>query len=105
MNICQNSVSIAKNCKIIYHFQKDFPEDGHDSKLVGKLYIFVNYMTLYPFFPVHYTIKRYNNKIMTYYYLVGTRTFPIRSVLFSFVPQSDPTAVEHLTGGSPGEVV
>ena len=32
-------------------FQKDFPEDGHDLKLVGKLYIFINYMTLYPFFP------------------------------------------------------
>ena len=33
------------------HFQKYFPEDGHDPKLVGKLYIFINDMTLYPFFP------------------------------------------------------
>ena len=40
---------------VIYvYFQKDFPENGHDPKVVGKLYIFVNYMTLYPFIVVHF---------------------------------------------------
>ena len=42
-------------CKQIYHFQTYFPEDGHDPKLVGKLY-YCYLMTLYPFFPVQYTL-------------------------------------------------
>ena len=51
----KNSVSIAKNIvELSNNFQKDFPEDGHNPELVGKLYIFVNYMTLYSFFPVNY---------------------------------------------------
>ena len=49
---------------------KDFPEDGNDdTKLVGKLYIFVNCMTLYPFISL-FTIYIYEINIFSFVLIV-----------------------------------
>ena len=71
---CLDNISIEYISLCVHVFQKDFPEDGHDAKL--KLCIFVNYMTLYPFFPVHYICVHnniHNVFLKTFVYLFSSK--------------------------------